>query len=75
MFRHALRIVGDLVGEIKAAVSRQLAEDLELAFAGIERGAHVICRKTLQINVRRCESLRRQLLETSVAEARAGIRH
>src|SRR5438874_726652 len=45
MFRDALEIVTDVVREIETAIRRKLAEDLELAFAGIERGPNVIRRE------------------------------
>ena len=42
MFRDAVRIVFEIVLEIETAIAGQLAEDFELAFAGLERGADVI---------------------------------
>ncbi len=45
MFRDAVGIVFEIVLEIETAVSRQLAEDFELPFAGLERGADVIRRR------------------------------
>ena len=45
MFRDSFRVVLEVIPEIETAVSRQLAEDPELSFAGLERGPHVIGRK------------------------------
>lgn len=46
MFRDAVWIVFEIVLEIETAITGQLAEDLELAFAGFERGADVIRRES-----------------------------
>ena len=56
MFRNAFGIVVDLVGEIEAAISGQLIKDLDLSFAGIERGAHVICGKFVNRSPRECNA-------------------
>ena len=67
MFRDAVRIVFEIVVEIKTAITGQLAEDLELAFAGLERGADVIRRELGEIDAGFFQSLPRKIVETIVA--------
>src|SRR5438552_6351942 len=45
MFCGAFGVVADVVREIETAIRRQLTEDLEFAFAGIERGPDIIRRE------------------------------
>ena len=45
MFQDSLGVVLEVILEIEAAVSRQLAEDAELSLARFERGPHIIGRK------------------------------
>src|SRR5262249_36222836 len=68
VFRFALRIVSDLVGEIKATVAGQLAEDPEFTFAGVERGAHVLRGKLRGIEPGPAESNRGQSIKPFVRQ-------
>ena len=59
MFRHAIRVVDDVVREVETAVRRQLIEGIDLAFAGFQRSADVILRKFFYCDARsfqRCDA-------------------
>ena len=75
MFRHAFRLVVALVCEIETAIGRQLAEDSELPFAGIERGAHVFFRKLRCLDSGPGQRNRRRARGSVRPAIRAHIRH
>src|SRR6266404_5818074 len=68
MFRGAFGIIVEVVLEIKAAIARQFAEDPELSFAGLKRGAHVLRRESGEIDPGFLESPASHFLEPLVAE-------
>src|SRR5206468_6071242 len=68
MFCYALRIVIEIVREIEPAVGRQLVERVYLAFAGLQRRAHIFFRKGLKLHTTRLQSRDSKIVKLGVAE-------
>ena len=68
IFRDAFRMVFEIIVEVESAVSRELIEGIDLAFAGFERSQNVMIREILQLHAARSQRTPRQLLKPIIRQ-------
>ncbi len=68
MLRCALRIVIKIISEVESAISWQLVERIDLSFARLQRGAHVLLRIIIHLHPARLQPRDSQFVKFLIAE-------